>query len=109
MWPKNAEEGPEVYAVNPGSFLATKMVKEGFGMAGHDIGKGVDVVLRASTSTEFAGMSGKYFDNDSGGFSHPHPDALNSKKCRAVVQSIKTILAQLGTRPSNPGSRGPGG
>ena len=30
-------DGPVIIAANPGSLLATKMVKEGFGTAGHDI------------------------------------------------------------------------
>ena len=87
------DDGPVVIAVNPGSLLATKMVKEGFGMAGNDIGIGADILLRAALAEEFADASGRYFDNDAGGFSQPHPDALDSGKTAGVVQAIEEILA----------------
>ena len=35
-------DGPVVVAVNPGSLLASKMVREGFGVAGNDLGIGAD-------------------------------------------------------------------
>ena len=80
-------------AVNPGSLLATKMVKEGFGMAGNDIRVGSDVIVRAALADEFAEASGLYFDNDKGRFASPHPDALDQKKTERVVRVIETVLA----------------
>ncbi len=85
-------DGPVVAAVNPGSFLGTKMVKEAYGSNGNDIGIGVDILTRAALSDEFAGASGQYFDNDRGQFAAPHPDALNPQKCKAVVEAIEAIL-----------------
>jgi len=38
------DNGPVFIAVNPGSLLATKMVKEGFGVAGKDIRIGAVLV-----------------------------------------------------------------
>ena len=90
------ENGLVYVAVNPGSLLATKMVKEGFGMAGKDIRIGADVLVRSVLSDEFAEASGQYFDNDKGRFDSPHPDALDLQKCQEVVRVIEATLTQLG-------------
>jgi NAD(P)-dependent dehydrogenase (short-subunit alcohol dehydrogenase family) len=87
-----SDSGPGFVAVNPGSLLATKMVKEGFGTAGHDIRIGADIIVRAALSDDFAEASGRYFDNDKGRFASPHPDALNLAKCREVVRTIEAVL-----------------
>ncbi|WP_372570527.1 SDR family NAD(P)-dependent oxidoreductase [Ruegeria jejuensis] len=87
-------EGPVVVAVNPGSLLASKMVKEGFGVAGSDIGIGAEILHRAALSEEFKGATGTYFDNDAGRFGTPHSDALDAAKSAAVLQAIETVLAK---------------
>lgn len=97
MWSRSMANAPEnsgrvIVAVNPGSMLGTKMVKEGFGVAGKDVSIGSDIVARAALSDEFAAASGNYFDNDSRQFASPHPDGLNLEKCAAVVRTIETIL-----------------
>ena len=88
--------GPAVIAVNPGSLLGTKMVKQAFGVAGSDVGIGAEVLRRAALADEFASASGKYFDNDSGRFASPHRDALDPQKSRDAVHAIETVLADLG-------------
>lgn len=88
------EQGPAVIAVNPASFLGSKMVKEAYGMAGGDLSIGADILCAAALSQEFANASGKYFDNDTGQFTSPHPDALNVVKCQQLVAAIETILAE---------------
>lgn len=85
--------GPAIIAVNPGSLLGSKMVKEAFGVAGGDIRIGADVLVRAALSEEFDDASGRYFDNDAGRFASPHPDALDPEKCEKVVRVIETVLA----------------
>ena len=85
--------GPTIVAVNPGSMLGTKMVTEGFGLAGADIGIGADILVRAALSDEFGEATGRYFDNDSGRFSSPHADALDAQKSEDVVGVIESILA----------------
>jgi NAD(P)-dependent dehydrogenase (short-subunit alcohol dehydrogenase family) len=87
--------GPAIVAVNPGSMLGSKMVKQAFGVAGGDIRIGSEILTRAALSDEFAVASGQYFDNDSGQFASPHPDALNPKKSQEIVRVIETILAKL--------------
>ncbi len=88
-----AEKGPPIVAVNPGSLLGSKMVKETYGIDGGDIGIGADILVRAALSEEFGLANGRYFDNDSGKFATPHPDALNAQKSRDIVQAIELILA----------------
>lgn len=86
------EKGPMIVSVNPGSLLATKMVKDGFGVAGKDINIGAEILARLALSDDFVSASGLYFDNDSGQFSDPHPDALDPQKNTSLVQTIDTIL-----------------
>ncbi|MEL6231162.1 MAG: SDR family NAD(P)-dependent oxidoreductase [Cyanobacteria bacterium J06627_3] len=100
MWSRSLafalkDNGPAVIAVNPGSMLRSKMVKEAFGVAGGDIRIGAEILTRAALSDEFAAASGQYFDNDSGQFASPHPDALDSQKSQKVVQVINTVLTEI--------------
>jgi NAD(P)-dependent dehydrogenase (short-subunit alcohol dehydrogenase family) len=88
-------EGPVVVAVNPGSLLASKMVKEGFGVAGNDLRIGADILCRAALDPEFADASGKYFDNDVGSFANPDPAALSADHVTAVMQAIKDASSTL--------------
>lgn len=97
MWSRHMalsfeEKGPVVVAVNPASMLGSKMVKEAYGVDGGDLRIGADILCRAALSDEFAGASGKYYDNDSRRFTAPHPDALNPQKCKEIVRSIETII-----------------
>ena len=89
------ENGLVFVAVNPGSLLATKMVKEGFGMTGNDIRIGSDILVHAALSDEFAEASGLYFDNDEGRFASPHPDALDPQKCQEVIRVIEAVLSEI--------------
>ena len=100
MWTKAMAEadtsGDRVFvAVNPGSLLGSKMVKEGFGIAGKSLSIGADVLARAALSEEFANASGQYFDNDEGRFRSPHADALNAQKRQAVVAVIEELITEL--------------
>jgi NAD(P)-dependent dehydrogenase (short-subunit alcohol dehydrogenase family) len=88
------DDGPTINAVNPGSLLGTKMVKEGFGMAGKDIHIGADILCRLALDDEFSTATGLYFDNDAGQFASPHPDALDTQKSEATVHAIEAVLSQ---------------
>lgn len=96
MWTKAMSEsnpdGPLWSAVNPGSLLNTNMVKEGWGGSNNDVGIGADIIVRAALSPEFEGRSGEYFDNDSGRFAPPHPDAMDPQKTVAVMEAIQDSL-----------------
>ncbi|MEL6383885.1 MAG: SDR family NAD(P)-dependent oxidoreductase [Cyanobacteria bacterium J06626_18] len=87
------DDGPAIIAVNPGSLLGSKMVKQAFGIAGGDIRIGAEILVRAALTDEFAAASGKYFDNDEGQFAAPHSDALEPQKSQAIVNAIETVLA----------------
>lgn len=100
MWSRNLEEslgdkGPAIIAVNPGSMLGSKMVKQAYGVAGKDIRIGADILTRAALDEEFASASGQYFDNDSGRFASPHLDALDANRTHETVQVIEAILAAI--------------
>lgn len=88
-------DGPSFLSVNPGSLLATNMVKEGFGLAGNDIGIGATILYRAALDPDFASARGRYFDNDAGAFGQPHSDALDPAKVSAVMQAIAAVTSQL--------------
>jgi hypothetical protein len=78
-------------SVNPGSLLATKMVKESYGMAGNDLRIGADILRRAAVSEEFANASGQYYDNDTGRIARPHPAAAD----RAHVAQLMAAIREL--------------
>lgn len=89
------DEGPAVIAVNPGSMLGSKMVKQAYGVAGGDIRIGAEILSRAALLDEFAAASGQYFDNDTGQFALPHPDALNPQKSEKIVRAIEALLVEI--------------
>ncbi|MEM9103924.1 MAG: SDR family NAD(P)-dependent oxidoreductase [Pseudomonadota bacterium] len=94
MWSRvMADDGPVVIAVNPGSLLGSKMVKDGFGIDGKDISIGADILVYLALNDEFSDSSGKYFDNDKGQFSNPHSDALDETKCQQVVDTIEAVVS----------------
>lgn len=84
--------GPMIVAVNPASFLGSKMVKEANGKTGHDLSIGADILVRAALSEEFAEASGRYYDNDRKTFTDPHPDALDSAKNQQVLKALEQII-----------------
>jgi NAD(P)-dependent dehydrogenase (short-subunit alcohol dehydrogenase family) len=86
-------DGPSVVAVNPGSLLGTKMVREGFGTSGNDVQIGVDILIRAALGdVGELKNTGRYFDNDSERFSTPH---AYGAKCKEVTKAIDDILEKL--------------
>lgn len=99
MWSRHmadsVEKGPAIIAVNPGSFLGTKMVKEAYGSEGKDIGIGSEILTRLAIAPEYADSTGKYFDNDSGKFGSPHPDALDPQKNKQIIDLMDAMLPSL--------------
>lgn len=87
--------GPAFISVNPGSLLATKMVREGFGTNGSDISTGVEILRRAALDADFSEASGCYFDNDARDFRPPHEDALDETKCAIVVRALHDLGKSL--------------
>ena len=100
MWSRTmalalGKDGPAIIAVNPASMLGSKMVKQAFGAEGGDLRIGAEILCRAALADEFAAASGQYFDNDSGRFAPPHPDALNPQKSEKIVRGIEAVLAEI--------------
>eukprot|EP00177_Eucheuma_denticulatum_P005322 GFKZ01009672.1.p1 GENE.GFKZ01009672.1~~GFKZ01009672.1.p1 ORF type:complete len:272 (+),score=33.95 GFKZ01009672.1:87-902(+) len=98
MWTNHVAKSvqPVLFSVNPGSMLASKMVKEGFGVDGRDMSVGATVLKRAALADQFANSAGQYFDNDTGRFASPHPDCLDPSKCEQLVKSVDSILEKHG-------------
>jgi NAD(P)-dependent dehydrogenase (short-subunit alcohol dehydrogenase family) len=91
---KLSRNGASIIAVNPGSMLGSKMVKEAFGVAGADLRIGADILCRAALTDEFEAASGRYFDNDSGRFASPHPEALDPRKSEEILLAIEAVLTK---------------
>ena len=91
-WAKALPDGPVMVAVNPGSLLASKMVKEGFGVAGGDLNFGADILIEAALVDRFAACSGAYFDNDSRTFADPHAAALDASHATKVMDAISSVV-----------------
>ena len=91
-WAKDLPDGPAMVAVNPGSLLASKMVKEGFGVAGSDLSIGADILIDAALGERFANASGAYFDNDSGAFADPNAAALDASHAAEVMDAIQSFV-----------------
>ena len=90
-------DAPAIIAVNPRSMLGSKMVKQAYGVVGSDLRIGAEILCRAALSDEFAAATGRYFDNDTGQFASPHPDALDQRKCDEIVRIIDLILTETAT------------
>ncbi|EEE36782.1 putative retinol dehydrogenase 13 [Rhodobacteraceae bacterium KLH11] len=95
-WPKSRANAPVMIAINPGSLLASKMVKEGFGVAGNDMSIGADILIDAALGERFADASGAYFDNDSGTFANPHAAALDKGHVADVMNTIRGLTNHTG-------------
>ena len=89
------QDGPIFVTINPGSLLATKMVKEGFGINGNNINIGADILVKASISKDFIPQTGMYFDNDKGVFSTPHQAAKNLEHIKDVMNILNEISSKL--------------
>ncbi len=85
-------QGPAIIALNPGSLLATNMVKEAFGVKGKDINIGGEIIASAATGAKFAKANNEYFDNDSGSFAPAHFDAEDKAICKELVEVIEEII-----------------
>ena len=88
------EDGPCIAAVNPGSLLATKMVKEGFGIEGNDVNIGADILVRFVNEPEYSKRTGEYFDNDSGRFAPIHEAATNDAFIGDLIKELDRIIAE---------------
>ncbi|WP_417610984.1 SDR family NAD(P)-dependent oxidoreductase [Owenweeksia hongkongensis] len=89
-----AEAHPDIVtiAVNPGSLLNTKMVKEAYGQHWSPADKGADILVELALSEKHATSNGKYFDNDNGAFADAHQDAYSPEKTNQLISETNKIL-----------------
>ncbi len=95
MWSFDlAETTPDVMviAVNPGSLLNTKMAIEAYGQHWSSADKGADILYNLAVSDEYKGVTGKYFDNDSGAFAEAHPDAYNNTAVSRLIEATEKLI-----------------
>lgn len=90
-----AKSTPDVVtiALNPGSLLNTNMVKEAYGKFWSSADKGADIIIDLATNAKYTHCSGKYFDNDKGGFGRAHPDAYDSEIINKLMSLTQKILS----------------
>jgi NAD(P)-dependent dehydrogenase (short-subunit alcohol dehydrogenase family) len=86
-------EGPCIICVNPGSLLATNMVREGFDIPGNDINIGVNILVGLALDSEHANHSGEYYDNDNTVYADPQADGLDSDKAKYIMKIIDDITS----------------
>ena len=81
-----------VIPVNPGSLLNTNMVKEGWGFHRSSADKGRDILYDLAVAEKYANASGKYFDNDRGGFGMIHPAGDSEDAIKALIEKTNKLL-----------------
>ncbi len=95
MWSMEMAENPAnkstIIAVNPKSFLGSKMVREAYGQKGYDLDIGAEILYKAALSDDFKNANGQYFDNDYAIFAEPHPFALSKNNRQALVDALENF------------------
>lgn len=79
-------------ALNPGSLLNTNMVREAYGKFWSSADKGANIIYDLAVSDNYSGISGKYFDNDRGGFGQAHPDAYSDQTIEQLIKDTEGLL-----------------
>ncbi|MEM6397106.1 MAG: SDR family NAD(P)-dependent oxidoreductase [Bacteroidota bacterium] len=87
-----SEPSLNVVAVNPGSLLNTNMVREGFGFHQAPADKGASILFDLATSPKYENASGKYFDNDLGGFRQMHPSGLKWANIEELIRKTEELI-----------------
>ena len=98
MWSFNLakiEKDITVIAVNPGSLLNTKMVKEAYGNHWSSADKGANILTDLALSENITELSGSYFDNDRGSFGRAHNDAYDQQKTETLIRTTEELLASI--------------
>jgi NAD(P)-dependent dehydrogenase (short-subunit alcohol dehydrogenase family) len=97
MWSlfmSKTESDISVIAVNPGSLLNTKMANEAYGKYWSSANKGADIIYDLAICEKHKGITGKYFDNDSGIYTKAHPAAYNEAAINKLIEFTDKIIKQ---------------
>lgn len=86
------EPNINIVAVNPGSLLNTKMAHEAYGRSFNTLEKGVSIVYALAIDNRYEGTSGKYYDNDRGGFGMAHPDAYDQGEVTKLLHTTQDLI-----------------
>ncbi|MEM9921263.1 MAG: SDR family NAD(P)-dependent oxidoreductase [Bacteroidota bacterium] len=81
-----------VIAVNPGSLLNTRMVREAYGKSWSSADKGATILYELAILESYKGVTGKYFDNDQGAFGRAHSDAYQQESIDRLIEVTKAML-----------------
>ncbi|MEO0788095.1 MAG: SDR family NAD(P)-dependent oxidoreductase [Bacteroidota bacterium] len=95
MWSAHlAKTEPQlnVIAVNPGSLLNTNMVREGFGFHQASADVGAKILYDLAISDQYKNDSGKYFDNDRGGFGQIHPSGQEQTHIDELLRETTRLV-----------------
>ena len=92
MYLAETESDITTIPVNPGSLLNTNMVKEGWGFHRSSADKGRDILYDLAVAEKYGNTSGKYFDNDKGGFGTIHPAGNNEEAIHALIEKTNELL-----------------
>ncbi|MEL6559243.1 MAG: SDR family NAD(P)-dependent oxidoreductase [Bacteroidota bacterium] len=87
------EKGITTIVVNPGSLLDTKMVHEAFGQVWASADKGANILRELATLEKYNDASGKYFDNDKGGFGRAHAEAYDQTKSKELIKLTEELIS----------------
>lgn len=97
-------EGVMVNAVNPGSLLDTKMVREWLGRGRGDAKQGADVVVHVATSPALEGVTGRFFDQKAEARAHRQ---AYDREVRTALRRASYQLTGLEGRVPLAGDHGP--
>ncbi|MEL6650809.1 MAG: SDR family NAD(P)-dependent oxidoreductase [Bacteroidota bacterium] len=89
------ESGLSVIALNPGSLLNTKMVQEAYGKSWAGADKGANIIYDLAVDTRYEGITGRYYDNDRGGFGEAHADVDDQRLIDALVKRTDQVIESL--------------
>ncbi len=88
----NTLQNISVIPVNPGSLLNTNMVREAYGRFWSSADKGANILYDLAVSENHKGITGKYFDNDKGGYGNAHSDAYDQTEIDKLIETTTHIL-----------------
>lgn len=89
---KKRDKNITFLAVNPGSLIATKMVKEGFGFSERSVESGAKIITEMATSSTPLEHNGEYYDNDTGSYKKILGEYLNDQSVKEIMELLKEKL-----------------
>lgn len=95
MYMAKQEPDISVISLNPGSMLNTNMVREAYGRSWSSADKGSNIIAGLAVSQNYKGITGKYFDNDSGAFGIAHRDGTDEAAIEKLIDKTKEMIQKV--------------